>query len=94
MSLARGKVNPLNVLGLRKLNYIPPHFGRTIIKGLVGADMHNVDSWIYRTLNSRYCIKHTQIIADTNKLTEVIEIGVEDPKELSILLLGCPYLIK
>ena len=92
MALIRGTVNPLNVLGVRKLHYMPLHFAKTYTENL--KDTHLIDDWIYRNLNSRYCIKKNHILDNTNKITEVYEIGMEDHKELTMFSLGCPYLYK
>lgn len=90
MALARGRVNPLNVLNLRKLKHIPPHFAKMIAKNVQHIDI--IDNWIYHNLDSRYCIKIAYILDHDRKLIEVCEIGVEEPKELSLLSLSCPYL--
>jgi hypothetical protein len=90
MALVRGRVNPLNALGLRKLNHIPPHFAKISIKNVDKID--KISSWIYTKLDSRFCIKKSYIVGQDKKLTEVVEIGMEDPKELSMFSLGCPYL--
>lgn len=92
MALNRGEVNPLNVLGVRKLPYVPFHFAKTYTENL--KDIYEIDDWIYTNLNSRYCIKKTHKLDKNNKISEVCEIAVEDPKELSMLSLGCPYLHK
>lgn len=89
MALIRGRVNPLNVLGLRKLSSIPPHFAKMSTKNVDRIDA--IDNWIYTRLDSRYCIKKSHIVED-KKITEMLEIGVEDPKELSMLSLGCQHL--
>lgn len=91
MSLNRGSVNPLSVLGLRKLSFIPKHFTKFVIRSLHG-DSRNIDSWINANLNSRYAIRKTFVVDDTNKIVEGLEIGIEDPVEISILTLSCPYL--
>ena len=62
--------------------------------GFYIKDLHNIDDWMYTTLNSRYCIKKSHMLDSNNKITEMCEIGVEDPKELTMLSLGCPYLHK
>ena len=90
MALLRGRVNPLNVIGLRKLSHIPPHFGTMTTKNVSQFDQ--IENWIYLRLDSRYCIRRTYVADESNKLTEVLEIGVEDTKELSMLALSCPYL--
>lgn len=92
MALNKGTINPLNVLGVRKLNFIPVHFARTFSSNL-GA-MYSIDEWIYTNLNSRYCIKRTHKLDSANKLTEVCEIGLEDPREITMLTLACPYLLE
>jgi len=89
MALVRGRVNPLNVLGLRRLNYIPPHFESLTINN---SSIDEIDSWIYTNLDSRYCIKKGQKVDDQNKIIEIIELGIEDSKEVTMFLLGCPYL--
>lgn len=90
MALIRGNVNPLNVLGLRRLTHIPPHFAKMTTSKVDKFDI--IENWIYTRLDSRFCMKKINKVDDDKKIVEVIEIGVEDPKELSMLSLGCPYL--
>jgi len=88
MSLIKGTVNPLNVLGQRRLNHFPRHFARMSIK----ADADKISSWVYSNLNSRYAIKRTLKISEDNRMIETQEIGFEDPAELTMFSLACPYL--
>ena len=90
MSLLKGNVNALNVLGARKLNYIPKHF--TIMTIPKKYTIEELDFWIYQNLDSRYCIAESLKIDENNRIVEVHEIGVEDAKELTMLSLTCPYL--
>ena len=90
MSLSRGEVNPLGVLGLRRLSFIPKHF-TTVTVGNNLIDIKLLDHWINYHLNSRYAIKKSFKLDSSKKITEVIEIGIEDPRELTMLTLGCPY---
>jgi hypothetical protein len=90
MSLSRGEVNPLGVLGLRRLSFIPKHF-TTVTVGNNLIDIKLLDHWINYHLNSRYAIKKSLKLDSSKKITEVIEIGIEDPRELTMLTLGCPY---
>lgn len=92
MALSRGSINPLNLLGVRKLGFTPPHFAKTYIDNI--GEMANIDTWIYQNLNSRYCLKKTYIVSSNNKMIEACEIGIEDPKELTMLSLGCPFIHK
>jgi hypothetical protein len=88
MSLNRGDVNPLGILGLRKLSFIPEHFAKISINII---DIKLLDQWICYHLNSRYAIREAFSIDANNKMVKTIEVGLEDPKELTMLTLGCPY---
>ena len=89
MGIYKNDVNPLNVLGMRRLKRIPPNFTKFQVKSFV--DMRELDRWIYLNLNSRYCVKKSTAVVD-NKLTTIIEVGIEDAKEVSMMSLACPYL--
>lgn len=89
MSLAKGTVNPLNVLGLRKLEWIPEHFTTMSITGL---DCDNISSWIYSNLNGRYAISRSLKLDQNNKMIETQDLGFEDPAEITMFSLACPYL--
>lgn len=92
MTIKRGEVNPLGLLGLRKLNFIPDHFAKITVEKRI--EIKSVERWIESNLNSRYAIKSKITLNDQNKFVIVLEIGLEDPKEISILSLGCQYLYK
>lgn len=89
MALNRGEINPLGVLELRRLSFIPEHFSKISINT---TDIKLLDQWICYHLNSRYAIRETFSIDANNKIFKTVEIGLEDPVELTILTLGCPYL--
>jgi hypothetical protein len=90
MALVRGQVNPLNVLGQRQLKFIPINFAKMSSNRVENLDI--IDRWIYTNLDSRYCVRSKQIVDHNNKITEILEIGMEDPKELSMFALGCPHI--
>lgn len=90
MSLGKGRINALNVIGQRRLLYIPKHFN--VLKIISSTDISIIDKWIYQNLNSRYCIISTQGLDNQNKIIDLYEIGMEDNKELTMLSLACPYL--
>lgn len=90
MSLGKGTVNPLNVVGQRRLSYIPQHFSILNFSGTHMAE--KIDQWIYNNLNSRYCVVLKQGLDAQRKIIDVCEIGLEDKKELTMLSLACPYL--
>lgn len=92
MALNRGVVNALNVLGFRKVSFIPEHFSKISIDHKFDTKL--VEQWIEFNLNSRYAIQVKQGLDSNRKLISVTEIGLEDPKELTMLSLGCHYLHK
>jgi hypothetical protein len=92
MALVKGIINPLNVLGQRRLSYIPEHF--SVMKFADITMMDKIDQWINDNLNSRYCVKLKQSVDSQRKIISICEIGIEDHKELSMLGLACPYLHK
>ena len=92
MALNRGVVNALNVLGFRKISFIPEHFSKLSIDHKFDTKL--VEQWIEFNLNSRYAIQVKQGLDANRKLVTVTEIGLEDPKELTMLSLGCHYLHK
>lgn len=92
MSINRGEINPLGVLGLRKLSFVPDHF--TTITTENKSQARFIEQWIESNLNSRYAITNKVVLNSENKITTVLEIGLEDPKEITLLTLGCHYLHK
>lgn len=92
MPLSKGKINPLGVLNLRKLSFIPEHFHSIYLNEQV--DIKLVTQWIDFNLNCRYAIERSKSIDSSNKIISVIEIGLEDPKELTLFSIGCPYIHK
>lgn len=90
MSLNREAINPLSGLGLRKLKYIPEHFAKVNISKTIDIDL--LDHWINFNLNSRYAIAKGYKIDQNNKMVEITEVGIEDPKELALLSLGYLFL--
>jgi hypothetical protein len=92
MALVRESINPLNVLGARRLSFIPKHFATMTLNKAANTD--RIDSWVYQNLDSRYAIVKNLQLDSNNKMVEIHELGVEDAKELTILSLSCPYLDK
>ena len=90
MALKNGKVNKLNALGLRKVNFPAHHFHFTKLAKYTPAFCKSVDSWIYQNLNGRYYIGQAIDIIDNN-IVFVTKIGFEQEKELSFFKLACPH---
>jgi hypothetical protein len=89
MALARNEVNALNVLGVRKLDHIPDNFTRLSINGV---DTKALEDWVVYNLESRFAIKKSLKLDVNNKIIENQEIGIEDPREITMLTLACPHL--
>ena len=92
MALNRGVVNALNVLGFRKLAFIPEHFAQISLEN--GINTKLIEHWIEYNLNSRYAIQTRYKLDENRKIVSIIEIGLEDPHELIVLSLGCQHLHK
>lgn len=87
-------LNPLNVLGIRKLNFLPVHF--SIIKsqdlGIMHTFLDDVESWIVNKLSGRYCLVNTPLLNSNENLEDTAVIGFEEAKEMTYFLLSCPYI--
>lgn len=90
MALKRNEVNPLGILNLRKLSFIPEHFQKMNLDA--GVNIKLLDHWINYHLNSRYAIQRGQDIDSNNRVIQVWVVGLEDGKDLTMLSLACPYL--
>jgi len=75
MGLYKGKINPLNILSIRKINRIPPNFSKIYLKDF--THWRDLDNWIYLNLDGRYCIKPSTIV-DNNRIVSVIAVGLEN----------------
>jgi hypothetical protein len=93
MALKNGTINPLNVLGFRILNRIPKHFSSVAVD-IRQEDSQNLRRWIYNNLNSRFAVVNELMVVNGNSMTESTKIGFEDPREVTMFMLTCPYLEK
>jgi hypothetical protein len=95
MRLLHDEPNPLNVLGLRELNFMPKHFDQIeLTTDQVWSFEKHLDDirrWIYNSLSGRFAIVHDLGIVD-NKLESICKIGFEQSSEKSYFCLGCSVL--
>lgn len=91
MALKNGKVNPLNALGLRKVNFPAQHFHFTVYPKYTPTIVANIDRWIYNNLNGRYYVGCSIDCID-NSIVYTTKIGFEQEKEISFFKLACPHL--
>jgi hypothetical protein len=90
MALKNGTLNPLNVLGFRHVNWIPKHFHTVYVE--LGCDAPTIKRWIFNNLNSRFGVEIELMVTENNHMTESVKIGFEDPREMTLFMLTCPYL--
>ena len=94
MRLLLHEPNPLNVLEVRELNYLPKTFQTITIKSEGWRTESIIDelrNWIYNNLEGRYCIVSNLKTID-NKMEVVYQIGFEEPAETTLFSLGCSVL--
>lgn len=88
------KINPLNVLKMRRVDFCPLHF-ETITISLAYNLSNVLNEWIFENLSGRYYIGDTIELTTDNaspQLHKKIKIGFENNKELSYFMLACPLL--
>lgn len=88
------ELNPLNVLGLRKVEFLPLHFStiKTRDVGINTIFFDEIENWITNRLSGRYCIVNTPMIEKNNSLNNATVIGFEESKEMTYFLLSCPFI--
>ena len=91
MALKNGKVNPLNVLGIRRCQFPAHHFHYTVLEKYTPLQEKNLDRWIYQNLNGRYYVGQGLDLIN-NSLVYITKIGFEQEKELSFFRISCPHL--
>lgn len=82
--------NPLNFFDIRRLSCPPEHFEYLNIPIKYNLE-DAVAKWIVDHLKNRFYLGKTVALVN-DEIQPVIQIGFEDPKELSYFSLACPYL--
>ena len=86
-----GQPNALNYFGIRQLNVAPPHFEYITLKQNYNLE-DAITKWIMNNLKSRFFIGKKVALDKENAVSTMINLGFEDPKELSYFMLACPHL--
>ena len=75
---------------------MPPHFSSMVLPLPEHWNdvVKKIDQWVYENLNSRYCLKTTQILDNDRKIVNRYVLGVEESKELTMFTLKCPHINK
>ena len=84
-------LNPLDVLNVREVTTLPPHFGKIKV---TEADLFDkkLKQWIRTKLKGRFCIAKVPNVESSGQLKSSTFIGFEDHKELTYFMLACPHL--
>ena len=83
--------NPLDVLGLRRVKFCPPHFATIDVQRKYNIDKAMCD-WIEDNLSGRYFFGNSLGFKEDNGINQTARIGFEQEKELSFFMLACPHL--
>lgn len=83
-------LNPLDVLHLRRLQTVAPHFSYTTINDSEIFD--GVENWVENRLKGRYYICKKPALDRDGNLKSIFVLGFEDQKELTYFMLACPHL--
>lgn len=78
-------VNPLNIFGLRRLDYCPPHF-ETVVFDLRTQEKEITD-WIYEHLDGRFFFGEHYLIDDNSRVQQSYKVGFETHSEASYFAL-------
>ena len=88
--LKHGEVNPLNVFGLRRLDYCPPHFERVAFDSFV-SEKH-VSDWVYENLLGRFYVGYQDQSQGNKLVVRQMVLGFELPSEASYFGLLLPQI--
>ena len=85
------ELNPLDVLKIRELDSVPPHFSKIRISNSDQYD-YQILTWIRNKLKGRFYLSSFPEINENNHLSVATYAGFEEQKELTYFMLACPYL--
>jgi hypothetical protein len=89
--IKKHKINILNALRIRKVDFPANHFIFIKIKKYNVPYLISLDKWIYENLNGRYYIGYCIDLVD-NSLAYSTKIGFENEKEVSFFKIACPHI--
>lgn len=84
--------NPLNFFEVRQVKILPPHFEHiNVVMRLYNLE-ETIVKWIADNLKGRFYVGQTTTLDSQKQYQKVIQVGFEEPKELSYFSLACPHL--
>ena len=85
------KPNKLDYYGVRQPHRPTPHFEYIYLPQRYNLEI-TIQKWISLNLKGRFYVGKGVHIDQTNKISESLKVGFEEPKELSYFTLACPHL--
>ena len=85
--------NPLNIYDCRKFGK-KPH-GLEFLQldyTMFDQSLEGIEKWILENLKGRYYVGKHLAVDNQNRIRNFILVGFENPKELSLFNLSCPYI--
>jgi hypothetical protein len=84
------EINELDVVGSRKLDFIPNHFVKIKINDRDFFE-NKIEEWIRNRLKNRYAVVNWPAIDNQGRLKVSAFAAFEDQKELTYFMLACPH---
>lgn len=88
--IKKGKINPLELFEVRRVEFCPPYFETQLIETRYNLKQA-IESWIEDNLTGRYYIGNSLALGPTS-FKSVTKVGFEKSSELSYFMLACPHL--
>ena len=88
----KSRINILNALDIRKVDFPALHFHYLKLSKYNPNFLKQLDYWIYNNLNGRYYIGCDLDVNELNVITYVTKIGFENEKETTFFKIACPYI--
>jgi hypothetical protein len=91
--MSKKSINPLNIHKVRRAVFCPPYFESMTLPSRVGGGRSaSINSWIHTNLSGRYFLGAAITVDDNSSIVTVQYVAFENPSELSLFMLSCPYL--
>lgn len=81
------KINPLDVLKIRKLPFTPEYFKTITVQAYRAKEL---EDWIVNNLKGRYSFVRKVAADPSGGYMQVYEVGFESKNEWTMFMVGCP----
>lgn len=85
------EMNALELLGKRKMNFMPAHFAKFKLSDRDFL-VESLENWIRVKSKGRYFLKNHPEISSDGKIKNSVFVGFENQTELTHFILACPHL--